>query len=97
MRRNDDSDFFSSVKYVVGQSTSAHVVYQREGSLTARDGGRTRQTLAGLRILSPVRLPVPPPRRAFKVYYVPKRTILATCGCGDCCGDSVLNYRAWAT
>ena len=29
----------------------------------ARDGGRTRTPLAGLRILSPVRLPVPPPRR----------------------------------
>ncbi len=27
----------------------------------ARDGGRTRTPLAGLRILSPVRLPVPPP------------------------------------
>src|SRR5262249_47508316 len=31
--------------------------------LNARDGGRTRTPLAGLRILSPVRLPVPPPRR----------------------------------
>ena len=32
-------------------------------SFNARDGGRTRTPLAGLRILSPVRLPVPPPRR----------------------------------
>src|SRR5207244_2213393 len=31
--------------------------------INARDGGRTRTPLAGLRILSPVRLPVPPPRR----------------------------------
>ena len=30
--------------------------------INARDGGRTRTPLAGLRILSPVRLPVPPPR-----------------------------------
>ncbi len=31
-------------------------------AVNARDGGRTRTPLAGLRILSPVRLPVPPPR-----------------------------------
>ena len=34
--------------------------------INARDGGRTRTPLAGLRILSPVRLPVPPPRREIK-------------------------------
>ena len=32
-------------------------------NINARDGGRTRTPLAGLRILSPVRLPVPPPGR----------------------------------
>lgn len=36
----------------------------REGPTVwnARDGGRTRTPLAGLRILSPMRLPVSPPR-----------------------------------
>ena len=32
--------------------------------LNAEDGNRTRTPLAGPRILSPVRLPVPPPRRS---------------------------------
>src|SRR5437867_3054679 len=35
----------------------------QHGALNAWDGNRTRTPLAGLRILSPVRLPVPPPRR----------------------------------
>ncbi len=40
------------------------------GRINARDGGRTRTPLAGLRILSPVRLPVPPPRRAVDFNYL---------------------------
>jgi hypothetical protein len=42
----------------------------------AWEGNRTPTPLAGLRILSPVRLPVPPPRLTFKVYSLPKRTTL---------------------
>src|SRR5579862_8918596 len=66
--------------------------------LNARDGNRTHTPLAGLRILSPVRLPVSPPWRAHKFYNLPKLTTFALRACGGFCGALVsTNFGSLAT